>query len=317
MRIEVTATARLRFGDDDPVRAASGIAPLEDGWLVAQDDAVDAAWWRPRVDAVERVRVLPPRDDHVVFSDAAGTKHLKPDLEAACPVVVGGRPGVLLLGSGSLPARTSAVLVRASVAGLEVTSTDLTGLYERVRVAVGLRPADLNLEGACVVGDRLRWFQRGHGRTGVPSASVDVDLAGLLAALLDGGDPAAIPLTGTRAYDLGGLGGLPLAITDAVALPDGRVLASATAEDTPDAVADGPVAGSVLALLGEDRHPPVVGRLPDELRGHKVEGLALVGQDATAVRVVAVVDQDDPAQPSPAAHLTVHVDARGTTARGP
>ena len=42
-------------------------------------------------------------------------------------------------------------------------------------------------------------------------------------------------------------------MTDAVALPDGRVLVSAAAEDTPDPVDDGPVVAAALALLDEDR----------------------------------------------------------------
>ena len=43
-----------------------------------------------------------------------------------------------------------------------------------------------------------------------------------------------------RRYDLGAVDDVTLAVTDAVALADGRVLVSAASEDTPNAVDDGP-----------------------------------------------------------------------------
>jgi hypothetical protein len=48
-------------------------------------------------------------------------------------------------------------------------------------------------------------------------------------------------VTGCGAYDLGTADGVALAVTDALALPDGTVLVSAAAEDTPDPYEDGPV----------------------------------------------------------------------------
>jgi hypothetical protein len=46
LSVEVHRTTSLRFDDGSPVRAASVIAPFGSGWLVAQDDATHAAWWR-------------------------------------------------------------------------------------------------------------------------------------------------------------------------------------------------------------------------------------------------------------------------------
>jgi hypothetical protein len=295
LSVEVQGLRRLRFGDGAPVRAASAVAPFGDGWLVAQDDATAAAWVRGHL--VTRVRLLDPVEGHAVFSSAEGTKHLKPDLEAACDV---GRGRVLLLGSGSTPARMRCVLMSP---GGAPSVGHLPVLYEQVADALG-RPLDqLNLEGACVVGEQLRWFARGNAAAGVPSASVDVELASLLALVAsDGGAPR---LGAIRSYDLGAAAGVQLAVTDAVALPDGRVLVSAAAEDTPNAVDDGPVVGSSLVLLDGAR---VVGSaaLP-RLEGAvaKVEGLALVDADPGGARVLAVVDDDAPERPSAELVLSV------------
>ncbi|MGK5682156.1 DUF6910 family protein [Actinoplanes sp. URMC 104] len=295
MRLRVDQVSALTFDDGTPVRAASAIAPFGDGWLVVQDDATHAAWLRP--DLVTAVRVVGAVDGHEVFGSAAGTKHLKPDFEAACAV----RGGVLLLGSGSTAARMRVSLVTPG-AGFEVT--DLRPLYERVAAALGIPLAQLNLEGACPVGERLRWFQRGNSAAGVPTASVDVDLAALLAAT-GGAVAEAIEVTGVRRYELGAVRGVSLAVTDAVALPDGRVLVSAAAEDTPNAVDDGPVVGAALAVLDDDtvravaELPAVDGLAP------KVEGLAVREVTGGGVGVLAVVDADDPVVPSRALKITL------------
>ena len=296
MRLDVQKAEALRFGDGSPVRAASAVTRFGDGVLVVQDDATHAAWVRPG--SVERVRVLDPVGGLDVFSSAAGTKHLKPDLEAAC-VVAGG--AALLLGSGSSPARMRASLVTLAGTRPRYTVADLTPLYQRIAAALGLRAEQLNLEGACPVGDRLRWFQRGNTAAGAPTACVDVDLPALLTAAT-GGSAERVAVHGVRRYELGGVDGVALAVTDAVALPGGRVLVSAAAEDTPNAVDDGPVVGAALALLDDDA-VLAVAALPE---AYKVEGLAVLETAPWGVRLLAVVDADDPEIPSQ--QLTVRVE---------
>lgn len=292
MRLRVEDVSPLRFDDGSPVRAASAVAPFGDGWLIVQDDATHAAWRRPG--SVTEVRVVDPVEGFEVFSSAAGTKHLKPDFEAACPLPVEGGPGVLLLGSGSTPARMRASRVTLAAEGCTFAVAGLAPFYRQVAAALGLREDQLNLEGACRVGDRLRWFQRGNAAAGVPTASVDVDLAGLLA-----GAPAhKITITGVRRYDLGHVGGVALAVTDAVALADGRILVSAAAEDTPNAVDDGPNVGAAVALLDDDAVLAVAALPAPSGLAPKIEGLAVREQTADGVRLLAVVDADDPLVPS-------------------
>jgi hypothetical protein len=304
VEVECTWSRRLWFGPDDPVRAASAVCRFDDAWLIAQDDANHLAWWDPAAGTCVRVRAFPAVDGLDLFSEAAGTKHLKPDLEAGCAVDVDGTAGALLLGSGSLPARTRGVLVRASASGPVTAAAELRPLYRRVSETLGLAQGQLNLEGACVVDDALRWFQRGHGGSGVPSASIEVDLDGLLDAIAGGGDPASIELGSVRRHTIGQFDGLELAITDAVSLPGGAMFVSATAEDAPDAVADGPVAGSVLAMLRPGGSVHVVD-LPTAVSAEKVEGLALLGTGPAATRLLAVVDADETRVGSLAMELVV------------
>ena len=304
MRISVGNVRALRFDDGTPVTAASAIAPLGDGWLVAQDDSTSAAWWR--AGQTTAVRLLPPVEGHDRFSEAAGTKRLKPDLEVACPAEVDGEPAVLLLGSGSTDRRTRGVLVRLDDGQPLVQVGGLAPLHAAVVQCLGLMADQLNLEGAARRGDTVRWFNRGNLAAGVRPGSVDVPLAGLVDAVLGRTDPASVPVEQPRDYDLGEVAGVGLAVTDAIALPDGRLLLSAAAEDTPNAVDDGPVVAAALVLVDGDTVldvatvPEVDGRVP------KVEGLALRAVEDD-VRLLAVVDDDDPSRPSTALELRVAV----------
>lgn len=302
------------------MRAASGIAVFADGWVVVQDDATHVAWWRG--DSVVPLRVFPPVAGRDTFSEAAGTKRHKPDLESAChvPGIAGADSAVLLLGSGSLPARMRvAVLTSRHGAEPRVRAGELAGVYTAVAATLGIDRSQLNLEGACVVGDALRWFQRGLARQDVPSASVDVDLAGLLDAVRGGRDPASVAVDRPRQLGLGTVAGHALAVTDAVALVDDWLLVAAAAEDTADAVADGPVAGAALLVLDGRGDVVARGELPqgDDGRSWKVEGLAVravrrVG-GRLEVDVVAVADQDDPTAASPVLDLRLHLPSRPET----
>ena len=305
MRVDVEGTTRLVFQDGSPVRAASAVARLGPGWLVAQDDSTHAAWWRG--DSVHPVRIFPAIDGHEVFEEAAGTKHLKPDLEAACEVLVAGQESVLMLGSGSSEARMRGALTSWSGGEPEVTHADLTSLYAAVAGALSVTADELNLEGACVIGEVVRWFHRGMPAAGLPTGSIDLDLEALVAAILGQLDPAHVLPRNALHYDLGEVGGVGLAATDAVVLSGSSssplLLVSAAAEDAPNPRDDGPVVGSALVVL--DGAEVVASAAVPEVDGvvSKVEGLALVDRSGTSAQVLATVDADDHAEPSLALHL--------------
>jgi hypothetical protein len=296
VQVFVDGVRELRFDDGRPVTAASAIAPLGDGWLIVQDDATFAAW--RRADRVTALRVLPPVEGHDRFSEAAGTKSAKPDLEAACPADVDGEPAVLLLGSGSSERRMRGVLVRLEDGRPIVRAADLGPLYQRVAERLGVSMEQLNLEGASRHGPTVRWFNRGNLAAGVRSGSVDLPLDALVAAVLGRAAVQTVPVGQPRTYDLGEVDGVGLAVTDAIALADGRVLLSAAAEDRPNAVDDGPVVATALALLDGEEVVDVAPIPRVDGRVHKIEGLALRGFRDAHVHLLAVVDADDPSAPS-------------------
>jgi hypothetical protein len=95
-------------------------------------------------------------------------------------------------------------------------------------------------------------------------------------------------------YDLGTLEGVPLGFTDA-AVWRGGTLYSAAAEESPDAVRDGRVVGSVIGVIDHAaagaRWAPLT-EPSGRLFAGKVEGM-VVTRDASD-RLLVVVDADDP-----------------------
>jgi hypothetical protein len=197
------------------------------------------------------------------------------------------------------------VLVRLVGGEPRVRAAELGALYGSVADRLGLAREHLNLEGASRHGDVVRWFNRGNLAAGVSSSSVDVPLSGLVSAVLGRTEAASVPVGRPCGYELGEVEGIGLAVTDAISLPDGRLLLSAAAEDSPNAVDDGPVVATALALVDDD-HVVDVTPMPElDGRVHKVEGLALCRTDGGQVHLLAVVDDDDPDAPSAAIELRV------------
>ncbi len=239
---------------------------------------------------VELYRLLP--DD--LPDDKKQRKKLKPDLESLCalPAMPGYPYGALiLLGSGSKTQRHTGLLMPLNAKSLLDESElktfkhiDLTVLYAPLHAKFD----DLNIEGCFVQGEHAHLLQRGNkGSSG--SACIRFKWQELLSWLLDSNRAAPKPQK-IIPIDLGEVDGIPLTPTDGINLPDGRWLLSAAAENTDNSFADGPCAGSALALL--DANGQVLVAHPMQ-GAPKVEGIA-IDHSENSQRLLMVTDADDP-----------------------
>jgi hypothetical protein len=294
------------------VRSASSLAWVPGGVAVVQDDANFIGVFDPNGARTRAIALPSGHEGRRLFDDHRGNKAHKLDLEACVAVEHAGDTLLLALGSGSTPRREQVVLVRGWATGNpNVECVHLPRLYDALRTEREFSGSELNLEGAIVDGDRLRLFSRGNGapRDGIlpVNATCELDWMQFIAHVLD---PARHPLpaiTRVVRYDLGSLDGVPLGFTDAAVWRRGT-LYSAAAEESPDAVRDGRVAGSVIGVIdhaGGARWAPLIepsGRLCDG----KVEGL-VVTRDAID-RLLVVVDADDPGAGSMLCSVRLHGD---------
>lgn len=168
---------------------------------------------------------------------------------------------------------------------------EIAGYYTLATGQVDFGDLPVEQGTVCVGAGSLRLFQRANGAAArglVPvNATIDVRWP----------EARADPGTTVR-YGLGGIGGVPLSFTDAAPGPPGHLLYLASAEDSPDAVRDGPVAGSAVGVIAPDgsaRHALLMDPAGRPLP-FKLEGIALDPRRRDRAYVVA--DPDDPARPA-------------------
>src|SRR5262245_1398589 len=263
------------------VRAASGIAWVGDELAIVQDDASFLAMGRPG-ELFRSIALPRGPGGRRRFEVALGNKYDKFDLETC----VATDERLLAFGSGSLP-------IRERIASLSVTNggvamIDAASFYAELRAAENFSGGQLNIEGAAIVGDVLRLFQRST------PASVDVDL-GTFISWLDG--TGSLPtLANVRRYELGDVSGIRFGFTDACEFGD-TIMFVASAEASPNAIDDGEVSGSLLGVFDDStgRWAPLCDER-GEVSRVKAEGVAIHRERAN--RVWVVIDPDDPNQPA-------------------
>ena len=219
-------------------------------------------------------------------------KRLKPDLETLLwwPA----KSALVALGSGSRSNRSAGVLIPLGAQGEPLTALrhfDLQPLYAPLRDALG----EINIEAAMLLGGEFVLLNRGvAGRS--DNAAVHYPLQ-VLADAVEGRlstTTSAVTPASIRRYTLGSIGAVPLAFTDAAALPDGGWVFTAVAEDTRDSYTDGGCSGSVVGRVNARGELVTTHRLEAMA---KVEGIAVRVDDA-GMTLCMVTDADDPAQPS-------------------
>ena len=284
--------ASLAPGGPRHLAAGSGLVAVGDFLYVVADDALQLGRFPRSGDAAgSLVRLFPGE----LPGDYAERKATKPDLEALVrlPAFATYPHGALLaVPSGSTPHRCRGALLGLDPDGAIVgvpECIDFSGLYGALAAQL---PA-LNIEGAVVIDDALLLLHRG-ARAHPLSALIEVSLADALAGLggqsgLDSGLHHSV-----RWVDLGSIAGVALAITDAAALADGRLLVSAVAEHSADSYADGPCLGAAIAVLDREGH---VGQLHRLQPTFKIEGVHAWSEDG-CIHVLMVTDADDASVPS-------------------
>ena len=273
LRAERDPALRARILSIEPlpgVRAGSALVFTKGRLLVVQDDALAVAWVDPRTSAIEH-RTL---EDH----GGALVKAKKPDFESAFTATDG---SITLLGSGSAKGRYRAASLDIAGGG-GVRFHECAPLFDAIRARLGGEP---NLEGAVRLGETLHLFHRGAG--GEPCAIIEVSATAIGAEI--------VTLIALTLWDLGTAAGVPLTFTDAIECGESMVYL-AVAEDTPNAVDDGPIVGAAIGILTGGVARFALLEEPDGTPSlRKVEGIAVDPETRTTF---LVTDPDDPERPA-------------------
>jgi len=266
--------------------AASGLVCVGSTIYVVADDELHLGVFSKNSPGPGRlVRLF----EGVLPDKKAARKRMKPDLEALTlvPPFENFPHGALLaLGSGSRPNRGRGALVALDSDGTVLgppREMDMSPVLGPLHAAFD----ELNIEGAVIIGDELRLFQRGNksqADNAIISYSVWQALAALQSTKTDPIEPTAI-----NRLDLGYISGVPFCFTDATALANGDMVFCAVAEDTENAYRDGPCIGAAIGIVSHD------GRLLSMQQfdqPHKVEGIS-ARQNGDIIDLLLVTDPDD------------------------
>lgn len=255
------------------VRAGSALVRHEHRLLLAQDDDYTLFWLDPTTDPVT-AEAIPLRAE-----SGAMAKSAKPDFEAAT-LLPDGR--VLVIGSGSAAPRRAVVLLDPATGGFEVH--DAGAVYDLVGEAVG---HEINIEAVLPVDGGLLLFHRGNSGPGNVTIDLEVDVA----------EPATARSRTVTRWDIGTVPGangeVALTFTDADIDAIGRHWYIAAAEDTPNAIDDGPVVGAAIGIVDSGSGRWTAIREADgAISCRKYEGL-VVDEDLRGAWVVTDPDDEE------------------------
>lgn len=290
LRLQRLRTLRLEDdtapGQQQFISAASGIVPVGKWLYVIADDLLHLGVFPATgMAAGTLVRLLPGK----LPRGPKKRKARKADFEVLTrlPRFPGCPHGALLaLGSGSRTNRRRGVLVPLDRAGAISGSPRVIDLS---RWYAGLEEdlAELNVEGAVVLGKQLCLLNRGHPRRG-GSAVVWLNLRTVLRSIAGSDAIDALPCM-VRRYDLGKADGVPFGFTDGAASPGGGIVFTAVAESAEDSYEDGRCVGAAVGVIGPGGGLDWVRKFRS-LR--KVEGVA-VRPGSRGRQLLLVTDADD------------------------
>jgi hypothetical protein len=288
-KLEISADARGT--KPSHLSAASGLICVgSTAYVVADDELHLGVFSSSGLAPGHLIRLF----DGALPDDKVERKRQKPDLEALAlvPAFADFPHGALLaLGSGSRPNRGRGVLLGLDSLGAVRGSPhalDMSPILGPLHDAF----AELNIEGAVIVGDELRLFQRGNGSR-PDNAIIRYPLSPVLDAMRSACADIIAP-TAIDRLDLGSIDDVPLCFTDASALPNGDMVFCAVAEDTDDPYRDGPCVGAAIGIVDNRGHLGALQRLE---RPYKVEGIS-ARQDGDRLDLLLVTDADDPSVPA-------------------
>lgn len=292
--------------------SGSGLVVTDDFLYVVADDELHLGCFPRRGNAAGRLLRLFPG---VLPLDHVRRKAAKPDLEALVrmPAFANYPDGALLaVPSGSTPHRCRGALLALNASGAIVADPeiiDFSGLYGAMSGTVSA----LDVEGGLVIDDALVLLHRGS-RDYPLSALIELSLADVQTGLVGRRVLDNVSPRGVRWLDLGSVAGVALSITDAAALPDGRLVITAVAEQSMDSYEDGPCVAAAIAVLDRQGRILQLHRLEPT---YKIEGIHAWLENGL-IRMLLVTDADDASTASyllevrlPAAAAQADTNAQG------
>lgn len=185
----------------------------------------------------DKIELIPLVD----LPDGLFAKKDKPDFEALATIHTDGHWKLLVFGSGSKSPQRDILVVADPEVLSRQRSYSLKGFYEGLKADARLTDAELNIEAAEVIGDRLFLFNRKK------NLLFEYKLSEFFHYLNEKGER---PSPEIYKFSLPFIRGIEAGFSGAGQLPEAqKIIFTATVEDTPNNIDDGEVLGSFLGVI--------------------------------------------------------------------
>lgn len=253
---------------NDPfVSAGSGLVIHQDHFYIVADDELGLFSLKHDFSEKGRIHRVFPGD---LPEDYKERKRLKPDIEALIVV----QDKLLLIPSGSKPNRNKGALVSIGDFKSQIVS------FSRVYSVLQGEFRELNIEGAVLLENNIRLFQRGNGKLR-ENAIIDLSLEHIL--------KDEVSNLAIQRIELGEVNKTPLTFTDATLMKD-MIYFLAAGEKTESTYDDGEFAGAVIGMMDATGNILKTVKLDIDA---KPEGLSILGE-----KFYLVTDDDNRENPS-------------------
>ncbi|WP_237587093.1 DUF6929 family protein [Pontibacter russatus] len=292
IQLEATVQQKLTY---EHLPSASGIELVDSAYYVVGDDSP----YLYELDAQYKLAQRHVLFDTADFATGRIPKPLKPDLEAMAHFTYGRDQMLLLIGSGSSDRRNRAFVVNVTD-GMQVRELDFTRLYMFLKRVLRMKTdSELNLEGFAMDETDTYIMQRALGTAA--GVLFRFPTRGFKDFVMGEGD---IPAAAVYHFALPELGGYMAGFSGAYAF-GGKLFFTASVENTPNAIEDGEVLGSLVGLIELNalpyaadatnplRVPAVQLMNPDgSVYTGKAESLVVAAGEGGAYKLVVVSDDD-------------------------
>jgi len=268
----------------DSIPSASGIVTDGDSAWVVGDDATGV--YRLNLTSYEHRKI--PLEGFAAQQYRL-PKPVKHDFECANLVSWNNKQYLVAFGSGSMaPFRDSVLLFNtADTSDQQIISIE--PFYKTLQQLTSADSTQWNIEGSTMAGDSLLLCNRGNNT--IISFKADSFMHYLLFA------GAPVPAIDFHRATLPQIEGKEARLSGICTLNDNLLLFSASVEDTPNWVKDGPILGSFIGIYSLKQKKVLASHLLRNKQGaiakEKVESIDIVSKQAGTVTCIAVADNDN------------------------
>lgn len=283
-KIKCTILGRKILG----IPSASGVSVIGAAIYVIGDNSPWLYKLNREFTITDRIQLNPLID----LPDGIYAKRDKPDFEALATANTDGLQKLLVFGSGSKSPQRDVLIVVDPDDLPRLKSYTLVGFYKQLKASGKLTDAELNIEAAEVIGDRLFLFNRRK------NLIFEYKLSEFFNYLNEKGEN---PFPKIYKFSLPDIRGIEAGFTGAGQLPGNqKIIFTATVEDTPNNIDDGEVLGSFIGIfsledLKDQNRPDCIPITADdsEVLKIKVESVTLLDKTKTGeAKILMVTDSD-------------------------